>query len=62
MNCLKIMPKLNGLSICLKNEKVVIKIWNKNKNNNKIEHLNKIIFEEYNPEIIYIANNPDKKN
>jgi len=52
---------INGLSICLKkNEKVVIKIWNKNKNNYKIENLNKIIFEEYNPEIIYIANNPNK--
>ena len=61
MNCLKIMPKLMGCQ-CLENEKVVIKIWNKNKNNNKIEHLNKIIFEEYNPEIIYITNNLIKLN
>lgn len=52
---------INGLSICLKkNDKVVIKIWNSSKNKSKIESLNKIIFEEYNPEIIYIANNPDK--
>ena len=53
---------INGLSICLKkNDKVVIKIWNSCKKKNQIENLNKIIFEEYNPEIIYIANNPNKK-
>tara|TARA_B110000908_G_scaffold172389_1_gene239507 strand:+ start:74 stop:553 length:480 start_codon:yes stop_codon:yes gene_type:complete len=53
---------INGLSICLKkNDKIVIKIWNSSKNKNQIENLNRIIFDEYNPEIIYIANNPNKE-
>lgn len=52
---------INGISICLKKgDKVVIKIWNKSKKQSTIENLNKILFEEYNPEIIYIANNPQK--
>lgn len=52
---------INGISICLKKgDKVVIKIWNKSKKQSKIEYLNKIIFEDYQPEIIYIANNPQK--
>lgn len=51
---------VTGLSICLKkNEKIIIKIWNNSKKESNIEKLNKIIFEEYKPEIIYIANNPD---
>ena len=50
---------ITGISICQKkNDKVVIKIWNKSKSNSKIDNLNKIIFEEFRPEIIYIANNP----
>ena len=51
---------ITGISICLKkNDKIVIKIWNSSKENANIEKLNKIIFEEYKPEIIYIANNPE---
>ena len=51
---------ITGISICQKkNDKVVIKIWNKSKENSKIDNLNKIIFEEFRPEIIYIANNPE---
>jgi hypothetical protein len=51
---------ITGLSICLKkNNTVVIKIWNNNKNNSNIDLLNKKIFDIYNDEIIYIANNPN---
>ena len=51
---------INGLSTCLKkNNTVVIKIWNNNKNHSNIDLLNKKIFDIYNDEIIYIANNPN---
>ena len=40
--------------------KLSLKFGIKIRKQSKIEYLNKIIFEEYNPEIIYIANNPDK--
>ncbi len=48
---------INGISICLKkNNNCVIKIWNKDKKNDKINCLNQEIFKELSPEIYYIAN------
>ena len=48
---------INGISICLKkNNNCVIKIWNKDKKNDKIENLNKEIFKNFKPEIYYISN------
>lgn len=52
-----IKDDINGISICLKkNNNCVIKIWNKNKKNDKIDYLNKEIFKDFKPEIYYIAN------
>ena len=49
---------VNGLSICMKNSSVIIKIWIFNNNiYNKIKNLNKIIFNKFGYNIIYKQNN-----
>ena len=50
----------NGLSICMKNASVIIKIWvSDTNNNNNIKNLNKIIFNKFGYNIIYKQNNAE---
>ena len=51
---------VNGLSICMKNSSVIIKIWVSDTNTcNNIKNLNKTIFDKFGYNIIYKQNNAE---
>ena len=59
-NLSSIKDDIVGLSSCLKkNNCTVIKIWNKNSQNNNIDLLAKPILDKWGRDIIYIAHMPD---
>lgn len=59
-NLSSIKDDIVGLSSCLKkNNYTVIKIWNRNSQNNNIDLLAKPILDKWGRDIIYIAHMPD---
>lgn len=56
----KIKDDILGISICLKkNNNSIVKIWNKNSNNNDNELLSNDILEKWGSNVIYIAHMPN---
>ena len=59
--CPTILDDITGLSIRLgKNNKTVVKIWNKNSNNNSLKLINENILKKWGMDIIYIVHIADK--
>jgi len=50
---------LTGISICLKKNNSVLKIWNKNSGDNSLSLLNENILKKWGMDIIYIAHIPE---